>query len=299
MRFGFWGDMPYRAPEVEAMPALIDQMNDASLDMSIFVGDLFDAPCVDAEYIAAVRRFNSFEGPLVYVPGDNEWTDCHYRGGDPLERLAYIRTTMFATNKSFGRKPIELDQQRPDYPENGRWHVGRVLFLSVNVTGSNNNHFDDPHDGGLLDFRGASERQAADAEYVARDEAVRSWLKQGFAIARDDNAPAVVVALHADPGFRVPTGERVTARVDGFDRFLAALAVEAKAYAKPVVLIHGDSHRFVHDQPLVDPETGRTLDNVTRVETIGHPSVGWTEVVLDPANPAGPGVQFHLIPVAS
>ena len=163
-------------------------MNDASLDVSIFVGDLFDAACNDSEYATAIQRFNTFDRSLVYVPGDNEWTDCHFRGGDPLDRLAYIRKTMFATNKSFGRKPIELEQQRPDYPENGRWHVGRVLFLSVNVTGSNNNHFDDPRDGGFLDFRGVSERQAADAEYVGRDEAVRMWLQQGFAIAQRDSA---------------------------------------------------------------------------------------------------------------
>ena len=299
VRFGFFGDMPYRPAEVEAMPALIDQMNDASLDVSIFVGDLFDAACVDSEYATAIRRFNTFDGPLVYVPGDNEWTDCHYRGGDPLDRLAYIRQTMFATNKSFGRRPIELEQQRPDYPENGRWRVGRVLFVSVNVTGSNNNHFDDPHDGGLFDFRGPSDRQAAEDEYLAREDAVRIWLQQSFSVAQRENAPAVVVAMHADPGFRVPSADRATARVNGFDRFLVTLAVEAKAYGKPVVLIHGDSHQFIHDQPLVDHETGRRLANVTRIETIGNPSVGWTEVVLDPANAAGPAVQPHQIPLAS
>ena len=281
------------------MPKLIAQMNDASLDMSIFVGDLFDASCQDSEYTVAMQRFNTFNGPLVYVPGDNEWTDCHVRGGDPVERLAHIRRTMFPSPKSFGRKPIELDQQRPDYPENSRWHIGRVQFLSVNVAGSNNNHVDDFNRVEPYTTRGVADREAAEAEYLARDDVVRTWLHEGFAIARRDSAPAIVLAMHADPGFGVPAADRATARVNGFDRFLAALVLEAKEYGKPVVLIHGDSHRFVHDKPLIDTATGLIVDNVTRIETVGSPSAGWTEVVLDPSNPDALRVELHLIPVGS
>ncbi len=82
--------------------------------------------------------------------------------------------------------------------------------------------------------------------------------------------------------------------MDGFDRFLAALAEEAKAYARPVVLIHGDSHRFVHDQPLVD-QAGQKVANVTRVETFGSPDVGWVEVTIDPKDPAQLRVEPRLV----
>ncbi len=142
--------------------------------------------------------------------------------------------------------------------------------------------------------RGPEDRRAAEAEYLARDEANRAWLHQSFEMATRDATPAVVVAIHADPGFTIPAGDRAQRRVDGFDRFLAALAEEAKAYGKPVLLLHGDSHRFVHDQPLVD-SAGQKVANVTRIETFGSPDVGWVEVVLDPGGATPLRVEPRLV----
>jgi hypothetical protein len=294
VRFGFWGDTPYSGDEARAVVELVEQMNDADLDLALFVGDIFGAPCENSGYTAAIDLFNSLEGPVVYLPGDNEWTDCHPTRKDPLERLAHIRRTMFATDRSFGRKPITVEQQRPHYPENGRWRMGPALFVSLHVVGTNNNHIADPDAEEELTPRGPVERRAAEAEYLARDEADRAWLSQSFEIAVRDGTPAVVVAIHADPGFNVPLGDRPRRRVDGFDRFLAALAEEAKAYGKPVVLLHGDSHRFVHDQPLVD-SAGQNVPNVTRIETFGSPDVGWVEVVLDPAGATPLRVEPRLV----
>ena len=42
-------------------------------------------------------RLRPFEDPLVYTPGDNEWTDCHRANNgayNPLERLAFVRSTV-------------------------------------------------------------------------------------------------------------------------------------------------------------------------------------------------------------
>ena len=82
--------------------------------------------------------------------------------------------------------------------------------------------------------------------------------------------------------------------MDGFDRLLVALAEEAKAYGKPVLLLHGDSHRFVHDQPLVDA-AGQHVANVTRIETFGSPDVGWVEVVLTPTGATPLRVEPRLV----
>ncbi len=131
VRFGFWGDTPYSGDEARAVVDLVEQMNDAGLDLALFVGDIFGGTCENTGYTAAVDLFNSLRGPVVYLPGDNEWTDCHPTRKDPLERLAHIRRTMFATDRSFGRKPITVEQQRPDYPENGRWRMGPALFVSA------------------------------------------------------------------------------------------------------------------------------------------------------------------------
>ena len=294
LRFGFWGDTPYDGNEARAVVELVEQMNDANLDLAIFVGDIFGAPCENSGYTAAVDLFNTVRAPLVYVPGDNEWTDCHPTRKDPLERLAHIRRTMFATDRTFGRRPIKVEQQRPDYPENARWRIGAVQFVTVHVVGSNNNHIADPDADEELTPRGPDDRRAAEAEYLARDEANRAWMHQSFEIASRDGAPAVVVAIHADPGFGIAAGDRARRRVDGFDRFLAALAAEAKAYGRPVVLIHGDSHRYVHDQPLLD-DAGQRVANVTRVETFGSPDVGWVEVVLDPAGATPLRVEPRLV----
>jgi hypothetical protein len=294
IRFGFWGDTPYSGQEARALVQMVEQLNDAELDLVIMVGDIFGGTCENTNYTEAVDVFRQISSPLVYVPGDNEWTDCHPTTKDPLERLAHIRRTMFATDQSFGRPAITLEQQRPDYPENTRWRIGSIRFVALNVPGSNNNHIADPDAEEEATPRGSEQRRAAEAEYVARDQADRTWLRESFALAAREGAPAVVVAIHADPGFMVPPAERATRRVDGFDRFLFALADEAKAFAKPVILIHGDSHRYVHDQPLVD-QAGQKVANVTRVETFGSPDVGWVEVILDPSDPAALRVEPRLV----
>jgi hypothetical protein len=299
VRFGIWGDTPYSGRELQATIPLIEQMNDSDLDLTIFVGDLFGSVCEDDLYASSVERFNSLNAPAVYVPGDNEWTDCNETAGtkkDPLERLAFIRRTMLQGTTSFGRKTISLERQRQDYPENSRWRMGQVLFVTLNVPGSNNNHVADP-DVEEIDERGRgpAERRAAEAEYRARDEVNRAWLHDSFQAAVRDGVLAVVVAIHADPGFGVAAAERAERHVDGFDPFLAALVAEAKAYARPVLVVHGDSHEFVHDQPLIDPATAQPVPNVTRVETFGSPDVGWVQITIDPASPATPKVEPRLV----
>ena len=61
-----------------------------------------------------------------------------------------------------------------------------------------------------------------------------------------------------------------------YDEFLAALETETLAFPKPVVLVHGDSHIFRIDQPLLSSKTGRVIENFTRVETLARPtSIGF------------------------
>lgn len=292
VRFALWGDTPYSEAETTALPRLIDEINAAGVDFSIMIGDIAGGgQCGDAVYAGAAATFDRFTSPLVYLPGDNEWTDCHRSGADPLERLAYLRQAMFPTTASFGATPLELTQQRPDYPEHGRWARQGVVFVSLNVPGSNNNH--SPPGRVAAAGRDPAARAAAEAEYQARDAAVRDWLGQAFATARTAGAPGLVVALQADPGFETPAPERAARGVDGYDRFLAALATEATAFAKPVVVVHGDSHRYRFDQPLVDPATGQRVANVWRVETYGSPVTGWVRVTIDPAATGGAFVRVQ------
>ena len=173
---------------------------------TVFVGDLQGSPrCDNAIFTEARDRFNSFSGPMVYVPGDNEWTDCHVGGQDPIERLAYLRKVMFPSNHSFGKRTLTV-QQQPQYPENSRWETKSVVFAGINVPGSNNNHIADVNADETDTPRGPDNRRAAEAEYQARDEANRVWLHETFAAATQSGAPAVVIAMQADPGWDVASG---------------------------------------------------------------------------------------------
>ncbi len=105
------GDMPYGKPEKVYPPfrALIGQINALKPAFTIHVGDIKSGstPCSD-EMLRAQRDFmDSFIAPLIYTPGDNEWTDCHRKKAgrfDPLERLAFVRRTFFAAGAHFARK---------------------------------------------------------------------------------------------------------------------------------------------------------------------------------------------------
>jgi hypothetical protein len=291
----FWGDTPYTAGEAIAVPKLVDQVNAANVDFTVFVGDIQGGDrCTNEIFTTARDTFNGFSKPMVYTPGDNEWTDCHATAGDPIERLAYLRRTMFPGNHSFGKQTLTVEQQ-PKYPENARWETHSVTFATLDVPGSNDNHIADPDAEEKNTPRTAADRRAAEAEYQARDQADREWLHEAFAAATRSGAAGVVIAMQADPGFDVAPADRASKGVDGFDPLLAAFVTEAKAFAKPVVILHGDSHKYRADHPLIDPATGQPVPNVTRIETFGSPNVGWVEVSLDPGDPGFVAVDPHLV----
>jgi hypothetical protein len=74
-----------------------------------------------------------------------------------------------------------------------------------------------------------------------------------------------MLIIQANPAFELPAAQRT-----GFNDFLAALEAETIAYGRPVVLVHGDSHYFRIDKPLIGTRTRRRVENFTRVETFGE-----------------------------
>src|SRR5258707_6331650 len=141
-----WGDMPYSAAEVSKLPALIADINAAKVAFSVFDGDIKSGSsrCDNDVYATAIQRFGAFQSPMVYVPGDNEWTDCHRINNgsyNALDRLDYVHQTMFADVESFGQQKLPLEHQ-PGYVENTRWVYGDVVFLGLNIPGSDNNKVD-------------------------------------------------------------------------------------------------------------------------------------------------------------
>jgi hypothetical protein len=261
-KFGVVADVPYTESQKAQFDSVISEMNDAHLAFSVHGGDIKggNTPCTDDVYFEERDRFNTFEDPLIYTPGDNEWTDCHRAGGDPLERLAFLRQVFFSDNLSMGERKIILEQQNDSYPENAKWRRGPITFVTLHVVGSNNNLGRTP---------------TADAEYAARNAANLQWLRDAFITARESNSRGVVVVMQADPLFEAPPQERT-----GFNDTLAVLQEESLMFDGEVLLIHGDTHYFRVDKPIV--VSGQRVMNFTRLEAFGNPDVHWVEVTVDP-----------------
>ena len=288
---GLWGDLPY-TPEQETtgVPDLIADMNRARLAFTIFDGDIKNGstPCTDQEYAEAEARFDTLRAPAIYVPGDNEWTDCHRTragGYDPLERLGFLRGTLFDEPLSFGRRRMAVERQDANYPEHLRWSRRGVVFVTLNVQGSNNNRIDDVDAPESNSTRTPADRTAANAEYEAREPATIAWLRDAFDEARRQGGKGLMGTMQADPGFEVTDpAERAAAGLNGFDALLAALREETIAFDRPVALVHGDSHLFRIDKPLRDA-AGVLLENFTRVETFGELDPHWVRATIDPRDP--------------
>jgi hypothetical protein len=261
---GLIGDVPYTVEEERKTEALFGEMDSEKLAFVVHVGDIKSgiSPCTDELFLREKERFEGSASPLFYVPGDNEWTDCVRTGYDPIERLERLREIFFEGDESLGEETIPLTRQSTDYPENVRWTYGGVTFLGLNVPGPNNN------------------RDEAPGEYEGRNEANLGWMREGFERAAAEESSALMVVLQANPGFELPPEERT-----GYNDLLAALEEETVAFGKPVVLVHGDTHTFRIDKPMTSSTSGERVENFTRVETFGSPTVGWVRAGVDTSDP--------------
>jgi hypothetical protein len=311
--FALWGDMPYAkngdntaaiGSTDTPLTRLISSINSAKVSFSIFDGDTKDGSsfCTDKTLAEDAKKiFSSLAIPTVYVPGDNEWTDCHRINNDnynSLERLDFLRKNMFNTNMSFGAKPFTLTRQGSPsaiYSENSRWTKGNVVFMTLNIPGSNNNKVNPADCISTKSKRTQTDCDADNAEYLARDKANIDFMKESFQTAKDGTAAGVMIVIQGDPVFDFPETETVDERTtasstlaahDGYDNFLAALFAETKAFAGQVVLVHGDSHFYKVDKPMMLQSIKREdmVKNFTRVETFGSPSNHWIKVTVTPSN---------------
>lgn len=290
--FVAFGDMPYCQPsapqdcpaEIGRVAQLMLEINRARPGFSIFLGDSMGGSetCSDEKLLRGLNWMSLADHPLVYTPGDNEWTDCWRDGSgryDPPERLAFLRARYFRDAMSLGRRKMPLTRQADTDPlyrlhvENARWSRNGVVFATIHMPGSNNGRPTDPEERpAIRPPAGAME------EFLARDAANIAWLDSTFAEAQRGGARAVVLALQADlfwsqrcgPGWE--SGQRA---------FRAALGRQAAGFGRPVLLIHGDSHIFIHDRPMAE------APNLTRIMVPGDRETRAVRVEVDP-NAADP-----------
>jgi hypothetical protein len=160
------------------------------------------------------------------------------------------------------------------YVENVLWEESQVVFVTVNLPGSNNDGFpwSAPYTDEAARTQEVAERTAADIR----------WLEKAFAQAEADDAKAVLVATQADmwaPG-----------AVSGYTPFVQRLADLAVQFGRPVLLLNGDTHGFEVDYPLADPTSAtgaihgtQAVPNLTRITVEGSTAADeWLRLTIDP-----------------
>jgi hypothetical protein len=283
-----YGDAPYGTnptdhAELDATPAFIRSINsDPQVREVMHVGDIHSGQqyCTEPYDQSIYDLWATFKDPLVYTPGDNEWTDCHkanegggayststgqivpttdssgnnpdYAGGDPLANLALIRSIFFPQpGLTLGGQKMQVisqaqvyDSAHPtdaQYVENVMWEQSQVLFVTVNLPGGSNNDKDTWYG---TPFQTPGQAQ----EGPQRTGADIRWLDAAFAKAKADGMKAVVIGTQAD----MWDPEKGAAHQAGYEPVVSDIASNSNSFGKPVMLFNGDSHVYRSDNPF-DP----------------------------------------------
>jgi hypothetical protein len=277
--FAALGDTAYDIPnDYPLYRSLIATINAASPSFSIHVGDTKGwGSCDDEFQLRQKEFFNSFEAPVVYALGNNEWADCwrDNRGShDPLVVLASVRKIFFSEPRSLGKNPMPVQRQSdgtdfPEYTENLRWQTEEVTFATVDVVGDNNNQF-------LRD-------EKLWREFVEREKANLAWIESAFTAAVESGHKAIVIAMHSDifaEGSDVEGGP--------FKPINQAIAEGAQSFPGQVLVVQGHGHTFIIDRPLRvwDNDAGTSVhDNLSRLQVYGWPDMKAVRVSVDTATP--------------
>lgn len=316
------GDTAYNLPDdYPVYRALIQTINSTNPAFTIHVGDTWGLQdCSDAEHQRIRDFFAEYSHPVIYTPGDNEWVDCgnpefielgnrflsgtqteedlafvanaktldesyaRILSADGLSSLAGIRRTFFADNMSLGTNPIELTRQADvsefeEMVENAIWTHEEVVFGTVHVAGSANNFFINDQERAL--------------EAIARNRANVEWIKRIFSEAKESDARAVVIALHAalfiDRGDGDFTGLAVRGGAEGpFYWIVWAIRDLGAEFGRPVLVVHGDFHTFEIDRPFMVSASEMAAPqyaNITRLQVYGAPEIKAVRVSVEPETP--------------
>lgn len=283
LAFALIGDLPYGPADESRLSAMLAATDAEPLAFVLHVGDIKASreSCDDALYDRRIALLERSAHPLVLLPGDNEWVDCP-KGDtprEPLERLDALRRRVWSRPGPLGAggtaavAALAFERQ-PGQPENVRWVAGGVRFVAAHVIGSDN---------GRAGFAGAG------ASFAARNARNREWLLETIELARRERAQALVVAFHAHPDWLPSTRS-------GFRDWIDVLRQAADAFPRPILLLHGDSHRFRVDRPLRDA-TGRPYGHVTRIESFGWPFTSqWVRIEHAPGLAQGFRVTIREVP---
>ena len=266
-----FGDMPYRVPnDYPKFERVIKTLNKENPSFIVHVGDFKSgsSQCSNEYFERMKTYFETIEPPFIYTPGDNEWTDCNRKAAgeyDPNERLALLRKMFFGSDKSFGKKKINLLSQAKSigfekYVENNLWNYGGLQFATIHLVGSNNN------------FKESGDNQ----EFIEREKANLVWLEQVFAAAKDKKGLMLFTQADMFYNDRKPS--------KGFEKIVEKITELTQKYGKQVFLVNGDSHRFITDKPILINNQKATLMNFTRIQVFGDAEMAAIKITYYPTS---------------
>lgn len=322
--FGFIGDTPYSRFEEVALQRVFDGQARADLAFTLHVGDIKsrNESCSDDFLAHRLALLDQSPHPLVYTPGDNEWTDCRaplpaLKGMDgkglkgkgldgkrqegkspddfdhwslpmgPGGRLRWLRDHAFARDLSLGRRSMAVERQGRDAAaaEGAEPRLPENQRWRVGPVLFCTLHVVGS-DNGLAETVSKGRRhafgRAAYADWTRRQQANARWLFDCVDLAQNSQAAALVLALHANLRF----GRGAD---DGYARMRELIAQAAHRFRRPMLLLHGDTHLYRVGQPLV----AQGLGHLRQIECFGSPfSASWLKIDWQPDRPAGDGGPF-------
>lgn len=234
------GDVPYVPAEDVLLPRQIAELP-PDIDFAVHVGDIKSgaAPCEESIYVKVSGMLSAAARPVFIIPGDNEWNDCV--SPEPDQAWQYWKKHMMRLDQRWQHDlPVFRQLNRE---ENFSFVRGRVLFVGLNIVGGR------VHDA---------------AEWKQRHSLCLNWVRRNL-IQFGEQVSSLVVFGHAKPA---------ASHKDFFDSFSEV----AEQFDKPILYLHGDGHRWIHDRPFaaqnilrVQVDQGGTAPPL-RVTVTDHPT---------------------------
>ena len=238
------GDVPYGSSEV---PVFEEQLENHNLyspsEFFVHLGDIKSGggSCSESVYRDMSAWLQRLAVPAFIVLGDNEWNDC----SNPDQAWEYWEEYFTDFEQNFcGVSAFGVEHQDVRH-ENFAFVQKGVLFIGINIVGS---------------------QPVNQSEWNTRLQQDADWVDAQFTAHVGDVRGAVIFG-HAGPGSN---------RTLFFDQFEQS----AGAFAKPVLYIHGDGHKWKHNFPF-------SSSNILRVqvESGGDADPVQLSITLDDTDP--------------
>jgi hypothetical protein len=292
-------DDPYGAIYGSFRDSVNDHVKNNDVQLAFHTGDIKSggSPCVTLYYDRFADLANSLNVPTLLTIGDNEWTDCHRSGFNPIDRLQYVRDRFYnhvtstassntVRNRLGGGDTISISHFGPysrPYIENQYVIRDGIIFATLHVPGSNNNF----RSGGCAASLNEVDKGCvmANAEYVARNHAVVSALRIVFSTAKSQKLKGIMFVIQAHfwggtvekcNSLRINVNNAEASVASGYKSFMKAFMEEVSQYHNigDVVVVHGDAHFFRNCRPTV-------YNNVAFVMVPGSADVSWALATIN------------------